>query len=182
MTDPAHHGVIETATGILLRAGFVSFVAGAGETERTDVPHPAQVRGDQENALMDRWDGSLEVPAWVEVTNVLEELVDIKEQTTTAVDTNDGAAVGAWFDVDVFKTITLRVVGKTGTHAAHVVKLVCSVGAKTPYVPFGIAGTPSVTGDGLKMHISVSCRYVRWEVVTPEGSASTCDVLIQAKP
>ncbi len=64
----AQNGVIETATGDLLRAGFSDFLndgsfnAGT-ESYRTDVPFPGKVRygGD---ANMHRWSGS----EWVEVT------------------------------------------------------------------------------------------------------------------
>lgn len=65
---PLHHGVIETATGDLLRSGYCDFTNdgafnGGTETERTDVPHPAKTRGDADETNMDRWNGS----AWVEV-------------------------------------------------------------------------------------------------------------------
>lgn len=42
------NGVIETTTGNLLRAGFTTFVAGAGETLRADVPEPFYVVGDSQ--------------------------------------------------------------------------------------------------------------------------------------
>jgi len=63
-----HNGVIETATGDLLRAGYCIFdddgsFDGANETERTDCPHPPKVRGDVNETQMDRWNGT----AWVEV-------------------------------------------------------------------------------------------------------------------
>ncbi len=41
------NGVIEDLTGRVLRAGPQAFVAGAGESLRSDVPEPAQVLGDQ---------------------------------------------------------------------------------------------------------------------------------------
>ena len=63
------YGVIETATGDLLRAGFCdcfetdgSFNAGT-ETCRSDVPFPSKIKGDPDEANMHRWNGS----AWVEV-------------------------------------------------------------------------------------------------------------------
>lgn len=38
------NGIIETATGDLLRAGFTTFVAAEGETVRSDVPFPSKIR------------------------------------------------------------------------------------------------------------------------------------------
>ena len=63
-----HNGVIETATGDLLRAGYCDFTTDGSfdsgtETERTDVPHPSKVRGQEDYANMHRWNGT----AWVEV-------------------------------------------------------------------------------------------------------------------
>ena len=59
------NGVIETVTGILLRAGFSDFVAGAGEALRSDVPVPAQTRHQEGQTQMHRWNGT----AWVLTTN-----------------------------------------------------------------------------------------------------------------
>lgn len=60
-----HNGIIETSTGDLLRAGFVNFTAGAGETLRTDVPIPAKVRDNEDFDKFHRWNGS----TWEEVSN-----------------------------------------------------------------------------------------------------------------
>ena len=57
------NGVYETATGDLLRAGFSTFTAGAGETLRSDVPEPPLRRRYGTSGNMHRWNGS----AWVEV-------------------------------------------------------------------------------------------------------------------
>ena len=62
------NGVIETATGDLLRAGYCDFENDgsfnpATETLRIDVPDPAKVRGNIYHATMYRLDGA----AWVEV-------------------------------------------------------------------------------------------------------------------
>ena len=59
-------GVIETSTGDLLKAGFCDFTADGSfdsntQTQRTDVPFPAKVRGDSDETQMHRWNGS----AWV---------------------------------------------------------------------------------------------------------------------
>jgi hypothetical protein len=51
------NGVIETATGDLLRAGFCDFVAGTGETLHADVPFPAQTR-DGGFTQHHRWNGT----------------------------------------------------------------------------------------------------------------------------
>ena len=62
-------GVIETTSGDLLRAGFCdfttdgSFCQAGTETERTDAPHPAKVKGDPDETMMHRWNGS----TWIEV-------------------------------------------------------------------------------------------------------------------
>jgi len=60
------NGVIEIATGDLLRGGFCdfendgSFDSGT-ESYKTDIPHPCFVRGQEDEAQMHRWNGS----AWV---------------------------------------------------------------------------------------------------------------------
>ena len=64
--------VIDTATGVLKRAGFCDFLNDGSfdattETYFTDVPGPAMVKGSSFNTNMHKWDGS----AWVEVTNVI---------------------------------------------------------------------------------------------------------------
>lgn len=69
-----HNGIIETATGDLLEAGFVNYTAGAGESVRTDVPEPAKVRGNFEFSTFHRWNGS----AWEEVTNTTTAPEDLK--------------------------------------------------------------------------------------------------------
>ncbi len=62
------NGVIETASGDLLRAGFCDFLndgsfnAGT-ETNRADVPYPAKVKGNEFGDKFHRWNGS----AWVEI-------------------------------------------------------------------------------------------------------------------
>ncbi len=67
------NGVYETATGDLLRVGIgVDFVNdgsfdSSNETQRTDVPIPAKLRGDTKYGNMHRWNGS----AWVQVTQAL---------------------------------------------------------------------------------------------------------------
>lgn len=51
------NGVIEDATGDLIRAGFTDFTAGAGETVRNDVPEPAFIR-DGNAPNFHSWTGS----------------------------------------------------------------------------------------------------------------------------
>ena len=66
----SHNGVIETASGDLLRAGWgvdfndAAFDPGT-QSIRTDVPFPGHLKGGG-NANMHRWNGA----AWVEVPNV----------------------------------------------------------------------------------------------------------------
>ena len=61
------NGVIEIATGDLIRAGYCDFDDDAfqpiTESIRTDVPEGSHRRGDLLSAVMNRWDGS----AWTEV-------------------------------------------------------------------------------------------------------------------
>lgn len=52
------NGVIEVATGDLLRCGFGAFTAGVGEAVRTDVPVPAIIRGRKGALQMNRWNGA----------------------------------------------------------------------------------------------------------------------------
>jgi hypothetical protein len=60
------NGVIETATGDLLRAGFCNFEHDSGtESLRYDVPCPFYVRGKKNLPTFHRWDGN----AWIEVAN-----------------------------------------------------------------------------------------------------------------
>ena len=59
------NGKIETTTGDLLEAGFSTFIAGAGETLRSDVPHPPKRRLDPNNTEMHRWNGT----SWILVPN-----------------------------------------------------------------------------------------------------------------
>jgi len=63
-----HCGVIETATGDLLKAGYCDFendgsFDSATQTQRTDVPSPAKCRGPEEEEKMHRWNGTV----WIEV-------------------------------------------------------------------------------------------------------------------
>lgn len=78
------NGVIETATGDLLRAGFCDFSTDGAfdpskEAVRTDVPFPATARG---SGAWHRWDGS----AWVVVADLLvakkERLLAMKTEVT----------------------------------------------------------------------------------------------------
>ena len=68
--SPAQNGVIETATGDLLRAGHnVDFendgaFDAATETARSDVPFPSKCRGNEDDSMMHRWTGT----EWTEVT------------------------------------------------------------------------------------------------------------------
>lgn len=52
------NGVIESATGDLVRAGYSEFEAGDGEELRDDVPIPFFVRGGVIGAQYWRWTGT----------------------------------------------------------------------------------------------------------------------------
>lgn len=54
----AVNGVIDAATGDLLRAGYSEFTAGEGEELRDDVPIPFPVRGGIDQSKMLRWNGA----------------------------------------------------------------------------------------------------------------------------
>jgi len=61
----AKNGIIETSTGDLLRAGYTTFTAGAGETARSDVPEKCIARGNTlPPSQFDRWNGTI----WVKIT------------------------------------------------------------------------------------------------------------------
>lgn len=65
------NGVVETATGDLLRAGFCNFkddgsFDAASETYRTDVPFPAKTKGSEDHSDMHRSAGP-DGTAWTEV-------------------------------------------------------------------------------------------------------------------
>lgn len=56
------NGVIDTATGDLLRAGFCDFTLDGSfnpgtETYRTDVPFPSKVKGSEYELEFHQWDG-----------------------------------------------------------------------------------------------------------------------------
>jgi len=58
-----YSGVIDTATGDLLRCGYCAFTAGEGESVRNDVPHPGKVRLAVNATPFHRYSGS----EWIEV-------------------------------------------------------------------------------------------------------------------
>lgn len=69
------NGVYRDSDGFLLRAGYTTFVAGAGETVRTDVPDPAYTVTSLDDAgKAYKWDGDawiLDTPPVVPVQHVL---------------------------------------------------------------------------------------------------------------
>jgi len=69
MSAHTTNGVIETATGDLIRAGFSDWENDGdfdsdNESYRTDVPCPFYVKGKQDLDKFHRWNGS----AWVEIS------------------------------------------------------------------------------------------------------------------
>lgn len=64
-----HNGVVETATGDLLRDGYCNFVNDGGfdaanETQIASPPVPTKIRGDEDETMMHRWTVAL---GWHEV-------------------------------------------------------------------------------------------------------------------
>lgn len=57
------NGIIDRATGDLLRAGHSVFTPGPGEAFRGDVPIGANIRGEAIAAEFSRWDGN----QWIKV-------------------------------------------------------------------------------------------------------------------
>jgi len=72
------NGIIEDATGDLLRAGFGTFTPGVGESLRTDVPEPPLRRENTVSAQMHRWNGA----SWILVANIPGSR-EIKNQSAT---------------------------------------------------------------------------------------------------
>jgi hypothetical protein len=90
------HGVIETATGNLLRAGYVDFENDGGfnavtEAYRTDVPEDAQIRSLQYRAFS-RWTGS----AW----ETVEDLAHIRAIKNAEIDKRTRVLIGQGFVYD----------------------------------------------------------------------------------
>lgn len=63
-----YNGVIETATGFLLKSGFCDFSLGTPfdpllETYKTNIPYPSKIKGQVGETLISKWTGA----TWVEV-------------------------------------------------------------------------------------------------------------------
>lgn len=93
------NGIIETSSGDLLRAGVSSFVAGAGESLRADVPFPFKVKGQKGETQMHRWNGV----SWVLVAQIpiVDENRIRKLVTLNRTDTEDENALVYEEDFDV---------------------------------------------------------------------------------
>lgn len=78
-------------------------------------------------------------------------------------------------DIQSVKDITWSVVGVSGSHNNHVIRLQRSLDGVS------WSGTShSVTGEDSEQQ-RVTARFVRWRVTTPEGSPSTVNIHIQGK-
>lgn len=104
-------GIIETATGDLLRAGYSTFSAGPGETLRTDVPEGPLVRYAPGESQMHRWTGAI----WTLVANPAEPGGPIGDTASKIRETGGPTllTVGAIADGQYFKRSGTTVVGDT---------------------------------------------------------------------
>lgn len=98
------------------------------------------------------------------------------EVITLGMNTNSSGALTSSLDVREATLIALLVVGKTGTHASHIITLQSS-----PNDTDWFDMTDTLTGDGVLHDVSCACKFIRAKVTTPEGGTSTCDVYIQIK-
>jgi len=102
-----------------------------------------------------------------------------KGQETLALDANDTNAVTAGLDIKNNSLIGWSVLEKTGSHGNHVLTLQRS----TDNVNWDDTSSTVTAGTAytVKQASDVVVRYVRVKVTTAEGSASTVDIVINAK-
>lgn len=93
-----------------------------------------------------------------------------------ALDVNSTSSVTGKVDTVGVSSVTLQVVGVTGSHATHVVKLQGSVDGTT-----FVDTASTVTGAGAVTLSGPVYPYHRAKVTTAEGSAATADVYIFTK-
>lgn len=97
--------------------------------------------------------------------------------TTLAVDTNDNSSnFTTTVNIKDATSISLQVVGATGTHATHVITLQTSNDGSN-----FVDSSSTVTGEGILENVAVSAAYARGSVTTAEGAASTSNVILVAK-
>jgi len=80
-------------------------------------------------------------------------------------------------DIGIASLVGFQIRGATGAHTTHVVTLQSSV----DNINWEDATGATVTGEGFKGEVTISSQFVRASVTTPEGGASTIDLIIQAK-
>jgi len=102
-----------------------------------------------------------------------------KDQTTLALDANDTNSVTAGLDIKNNSLMGWSVLEKTGSHSAHVL----TVQRSTDNVNWDNTASTITAGTSYQISVSgsVPARYIRVKVTTAEGSASTVDVVINAK-
>jgi len=99
-------------------------------------------------------------------------------QISETLDTNVLNAVTSSMELNEAHFVGIQVIGLTGAHTTHVVKMeVSNDNTNWATAPAGAVG---VTGAGVS-DISSSFRYGRLKVTTAEGGASTCTVILHAK-
>jgi len=102
-----------------------------------------------------------------------------KEQVTIGLDANDLSSVTPALDIKNNLNISFSVLEKTGSHSNHVFTFQRS----TDNVNWDdTSGTITAgTTYTVKAGITATVRYMRIKCTTVEGSASTVDIVINAK-
>lgn len=93
-----------------------------------------------------------------------------------ALDVNSTSSVGGKVYTGGATSVALQVVGVSGTHATHVVKLQGSVDGVT-----FVDTATTLTGAGTAVLTTPQYPYHRAKVTTAEGTAATADVYVYSK-
>ena len=97
------------------------------------------------------------------------------ELKVTGVDAN-ATTTTVSLHVDDNKKVAFHVVAATGSHATHVITLQCSLDDSNWFDT-----SSTITGLGVVNNVDIITHFVRLKVTTNEGSASTVNIIIQAK-
>jgi len=98
------------------------------------------------------------------------------ELIKTGLDSDNTSSVTETFDISENDFLSWQVLAKSGSHSSHILTLQCS------FDDVNWQNTSStITGVGFKNNVQMTTKYMRVKVTTAEGSASTVDVIIQAK-
>lgn len=170
------NGIIETASGDLLRSSFGAVTAGAGETERNDVPHPSKVRGDSEEANMHRWNGS----AWVEVAQpaTIIRPQRIPVLTTTQRDALTGVAGFTICNsttgmIEFYDGLSWLVVGPSDAHGFIDQGLVKFVKySMNDFVSGSSGGTGSMGTTARKLDLLTGTTASSYQTAEPDGGSA----------